>query len=424
MRKITIVGAGQAGLQLGLGLLQHGYEVTLVSNRSAAQIRSGWATGAATLFGQAIRLEASLGENDWEQAVAAVEAEVVLHMPQGALSIRAALPKPWLAVDQRLKHSHWLQRFAGLGGRVVIQSAEIADLERYARQSDLVIVAAGARRFTQLFARNAERSPFDRPQRRLLQVYLSGVDAWYRPDRPLARIVITPGAGEIFLLPFYAANRTQAHLVLIEAVPGGPFDTGTGVTTGTHALAVVREILRAAVPAQAPLFERAALTDERAWLQGAITPVVRRPVAVLPSGAALLGIGDVTILNDPVGGQGANNATKFAHLLAERIVQQGGRSFDTAWMESVFEEFWNYSQYVNGFNAALLQPPAPHQQQILLAASRNRSIALDFLNGFDNPPSLFPWFAEPAAAQRYLDAKGMADLPVAHSPAGAVPAVV
>ena len=33
----------------------------------------------------------------------------------------------------------------------------------------------------------------------------------------------------------------------------------------------------------------------------------------------------------------------------------------------------------------LLQPPAPHQQQLLFAASHNPRIALDFLNGFDHP---------------------------------------
>jgi hypothetical protein len=120
----------------------------------------------------------------------------------------------------------------------------------------------------------------------------------------------------------------------------------------------------------------------------------------------VLGIGDVTILNDPVGGQGANNATKFAHMLVEWIVEQGDRPFDAAWMVDAFEVFWVYSQYVNAFNAGLLQPPAPHQQQILLAASRNPRIALDFLNGFDHPPSLFPWFMDPAAAARYLVEQG------------------
>ena len=34
MRKVAIIGGGQSGLQLALGLLQNKYEVTLVSNRT------------------------------------------------------------------------------------------------------------------------------------------------------------------------------------------------------------------------------------------------------------------------------------------------------------------------------------------------------------------------------------------------------
>ena len=41
MRDIVIVGAGQAGLQLGIGLLDAGYDVTVVSNRTPEQIRDG-----------------------------------------------------------------------------------------------------------------------------------------------------------------------------------------------------------------------------------------------------------------------------------------------------------------------------------------------------------------------------------------------
>ena len=40
-RKILIVGAGQSGLQLAHGLLQNGYEVTLMSARTAEEIRAG-----------------------------------------------------------------------------------------------------------------------------------------------------------------------------------------------------------------------------------------------------------------------------------------------------------------------------------------------------------------------------------------------
>ena len=41
MRRITIVGGGQSGLQLGLGLLKKGNEVTVVSNRTGDDIYSG-----------------------------------------------------------------------------------------------------------------------------------------------------------------------------------------------------------------------------------------------------------------------------------------------------------------------------------------------------------------------------------------------
>lgn len=41
MRKILIVGAGQAGLQLALGLQRHGYDVTVVSDRAPDDIAAG-----------------------------------------------------------------------------------------------------------------------------------------------------------------------------------------------------------------------------------------------------------------------------------------------------------------------------------------------------------------------------------------------
>jgi len=40
MRRILVVGAGQSGLQLALGLQSKGYEVTLMSNRTADEIRT------------------------------------------------------------------------------------------------------------------------------------------------------------------------------------------------------------------------------------------------------------------------------------------------------------------------------------------------------------------------------------------------
>ncbi|MGH8431378.1 MAG: NAD(P)-binding domain-containing protein, partial [Solimonas sp.] len=41
MTRVAIIGAGQSGMQLALGLLGAGHEVTVVSNRTAQQIREG-----------------------------------------------------------------------------------------------------------------------------------------------------------------------------------------------------------------------------------------------------------------------------------------------------------------------------------------------------------------------------------------------
>lgn len=46
MRKVAIVGGGQSGLQLALGLQQKGYPVTVVSNRTPEQVRQGRVTSS------------------------------------------------------------------------------------------------------------------------------------------------------------------------------------------------------------------------------------------------------------------------------------------------------------------------------------------------------------------------------------------
>lgn len=60
-RHITIVGAGQSGLQLGIGLLDAGYQVTLISNRTPEQIRDGSIASSQCMFDQALGHERALG---------------------------------------------------------------------------------------------------------------------------------------------------------------------------------------------------------------------------------------------------------------------------------------------------------------------------------------------------------------------------
>ena len=69
MKRIAIIGAGQSGLQLALGLLDAGYEVTLVSDRSAEEIRTGRVMSSQCMFDRALQTERDLGLNFWEATV-------------------------------------------------------------------------------------------------------------------------------------------------------------------------------------------------------------------------------------------------------------------------------------------------------------------------------------------------------------------
>jgi cation diffusion facilitator CzcD-associated flavoprotein CzcO len=65
MRKVAIVGGGQSGLQLALGLLQNPYEVIVVSNRTPEQILSGRVSSSQFMFHDSLQNERDLGINFW-----------------------------------------------------------------------------------------------------------------------------------------------------------------------------------------------------------------------------------------------------------------------------------------------------------------------------------------------------------------------
>jgi len=70
---VAIVGAGQSGLQLALGLLGNGFDVTLVSNRTADQIATGEVLSSQCMFESALQTERALGLDFWADQCPAVE---------------------------------------------------------------------------------------------------------------------------------------------------------------------------------------------------------------------------------------------------------------------------------------------------------------------------------------------------------------
>ena len=180
MQRIAIVGGGQAGLPLAFGLLDQGYEVTVVTNRTPEDIRQGKVMSSQCMFDNALQIERDLGINTWEAECPPVEGIgfAVPHPAEpGAKAIdwRSRLDRPAQAVDQRLKMPAWLEQVEARGGRLLIQDAGIAELEALADSHDLVILAAGKGEVVKLFERDAARSTFDKPQRSLALPYVHGM---------------------------------------------------------------------------------------------------------------------------------------------------------------------------------------------------------------------------------------------------------
>ena len=327
----------------------------------------------------------------------------VVPAPDGsgkAVDWNGKLDRKAQSVDQRVKIPRWMAEFEARGGRLTFHDAGIEDLEVYARRSDLVIVAAGKGEIARLFERDAARSPFDKPQRALALTYVTGMAA--REDHSAVNFNLIPGVGEYFTFPALT-TMGACDIMVFEGLPGGPMDCWKEAATPEAHLSVSKRILETFLPWEAERCRDIALTDDNGRLAGAFAPTVRKPVGRLPSGAVVLGMADAVCLNDPITGQGSNNASKAAKCYLDAILAQGDRPFDEAFMVTTFEAYWAYAQFVVGWTNALLMPPPPHVLNIMGSAQAYPALAKRIANGFDDPRDFFPWFAVPEEADAYLE---------------------
>jgi hypothetical protein len=405
MPKILIVGAGQSGLQLALTLREHDYDVTLMSARTPDEIRRGRVMSTQCMFADALQIERDHGLNQWEADTVRVEGlGVSIAAPDSsrAMDWVGKLDDYAQSVDQRVKMAGWLELLEERGGKVVIHGVTTADLDKLTELYDLVIVAAGKGELVQLFDRNPERSPFSSPQRVLSLAYVHGLAP--RPEHPefsAVRFNIIPGVGELFVIPAYTLSG-NCEILFFEGVPGGPLDCWDDKPGPQEHLERILGLMRQFLPWEYDRAGAVALTDPRATLTGGYTPMVRFPVGELPSGGAVLGMADVVVANDPITGQGSNNAAKCAAVYLDSIVARGDQPYDRQWMEATFEQYWDYAQHVTNWTNALLQPPPEHVLKILGTAQVNDTVARRFVNGFTDPSDYQHWFMDPAKAEAYL----------------------
>ena len=404
MRRIAIAGGGQAGLVLALGLLDQGYDVTVVSNRTPDAIRAGSVMSSQCMFGEALQIERALGLDLWEVQCPPVEG-ISLSVPDPALpgafliDWSARLWLPASSVDQRLKMPAWMALFEARGGKLVIADVGLPQLEGLAQEHELVVVAAGKGELVRHFALDPLRSPITRPMRALAMCYVTGMAT--RNDYSRVAFNLVPGVGEYFTFPALSLCG-PCDIMLVEAIPGGPFDCFQDPCTPQEHLARTLALLQTYLPREAERARHVRLADLNGVLAGRVAPSVRKPVMQLPSGRLVFGMGDAVSVNDPITGQGSNSAAKAAKVYLNAIVAHGEQAYTRAWMEQTFEQFWDYGQHVANWTNSLLGPPPPHILALLGAAGTSASLASAVVNGFDHPPSFFPWWSEPSACQDFV----------------------
>ncbi len=397
---IAVVGAGPAGTTLALGLLQEGYDVTLVSGRSAEEIRSGPVMSSQVTFESALEVETALGITRLLPVSPPLRRmEYDVRRLDGTLTeFSVPLETPARSVDLRIKVPALLEEVDRLGGKVVVRNAGMDDLEDLAATHDLVVVSTGRGGLAGLFEDDPDRSPYSSPQRTVALTYLRGVAP---ADGPALRYHAIEGVGECFTCPALTVGGA-CEIYVVEGVPGGPLDCWSDVTSDAEHLERLKAVLAEHFPSEGARMADAVLADDNAVLRGAFIPVVRRPVGTLPSGAHVLGMADAVVLNDPLTSQGSNNAIKSASFYLEAITAHDGE-FDAGWMQRTFDNFWRgWARWATAWTNSWLQPATPHQQKVVAAAAAHPGVAAQIVAGFDDPMLFVPWWFEAAEAGRFL----------------------
>jgi 2-polyprenyl-6-methoxyphenol hydroxylase-like FAD-dependent oxidoreductase len=403
MAKISVIGAGTAGLIFAYALLRKGYDVTVYSDRTPDQwLSDSKPTGNAFLFGETIDVERELGSGggliDFKPTVKAAE----------RMTIAGSFGSYGGAVDMRMRIHRWLSDLESRGGRLVIEAVTPERADTIARGCDLTVLSAGRSDLARLVPRDPGRSVYDAPQRHLAMAIVTGIAGWdERVDFTPVKFNIYGDAGEFFFVPFTHKTAGPSWSVLWEAKPGSLFDRFACAESGQELVEISRALIREHAPWEAEAIKdmRYVDGDEHAWVVGSVTPTVRKPFGSLPSGALIIPLGDCAIACDPLAGQGANNANRMARFVADAVAAKGGGPFDEPWMTAVAFTWWNlHARWAYAFTNLLLEPPGEAATAALAECSRNRVFAdQKFFGSFPRPHNFFPWIEEAETAKQLIE---------------------
>ncbi|WP_171074102.1 styrene monooxygenase/indole monooxygenase family protein [Nonomuraea basaltis] len=400
MAGIGIVGAGISGLTLALRLQQLGVEATLYSEGDAASMSSGRLPNTVARTQQTQARERELGCEHLADPGCLMDTVSFSIKGVPPLEFTGRIADPYHVADFRLLLPALMDDFTRRGGEIVVAdtSPDAAQVDRWSQRHELMVVAAGRRSVAELFPRDAGRSPYDSPQRRLFAGLFHGI----RPSTTFA-YNISPACGEIFRMPMMTRHGLVSSIV-VEAIPGGPFEPLTLMDPAEVAPALLAAIAEHA-PRLREMIDPAGfeLTGPEDALQGAVTPTVREAVAKLPSGRVALAIGDAWITNDPLTGQGANGGSACAWIAAESIA--AGGPYDVGFAHATDERMWDEAAGpVTMWTNMFLQPPPDHIIGLLAAAATRVEVADRVMGLFGDPVRNWAVLSNPDKLNRLVDA--------------------
>ncbi|MEO9326450.1 styrene monooxygenase/indole monooxygenase family protein [Gordonia aurantiaca] len=353
-RSVAIIGAGLAGTTAGLGLVDAGFDVTIYSDRDRDSLRNKVPpTGVGVLFGKSQEWDAEIIE-DLYTVGKTTGMSARLYSGSGEDRTRVLEYDPEYgyvaaAVDLRLRADDRLGRFLDRGGRFEVTTVDLDRLDEIAGAADLTLVATGKGGLSSLFPVDESRTKYREPQRRLLQVTLTGVEPGpdvfsYRSSAGAGHSLFNLDSenGEIYVGPFLHKDVGPTFSFIVFAKPSGAWASRIDdVHDAIGARRAIAGIFAEFFPEDAPVIEQLQVveSDPVSWLKGAVTPTVRKAVATTKSGHPVAAIGDTAISFDPVAGQGAQNAIiQVAELVKAARAHSG--EFTAEWLAEEFEKHW------------------------------------------------------------------------------------
>jgi 2-polyprenyl-6-methoxyphenol hydroxylase-like FAD-dependent oxidoreductase len=400
-REIGIVGAGIAGLHLGLYLRKHGVDATIITDRTPDEYVGAKLLNTVGHHFATVEREDYLGVNHWpDPKDYYYYHDHFFNFPE-PLHFPGDFAKYGRAVDYRVYLPLLMQDFADRGGKIEFRRIKDDDISRLVARFDLLVVSSGRDALGQMFAYRPEHTPFTQPQRKLFVGLYSGVR---HPERMNVTLSVSPGHGEMIVIPTHTFSGLKTALIM-ENVPGGDLDELSTLSYEKDRKHFLQGVLAKLEKHHPSTYDRTDtqqfdLAQPNDLIQGGVVPTVRNTVAEFDGGKCAIALGDVHSVVDPMMGQGANVASYAAFVLGEEIVKAD--ALDVRFAEKVDLRRQDRVLGASRWTNLMLQPPSEALGMLIGAMSQNKNLCDEFTENFNTPEVQWDRVATPARIQSWI----------------------